>query len=156
MSLDILGTTCDQCRSMVQYSFTSTETRSLVRTDSPGRPPRLSHSSWTMTSRWSVPWRCQHARPNKKHAHTHARTHAPTHPPTQTHTHARTHHRNIPTQAAWTGRSKDRQSGWKLAPLISSTSAWASVNLRHSLGRLPWLSNDTASFPLHLAMSTLA
>ena len=35
---------------MVQYSFTSTETRKLVRTDSPGRPPRLSHSSWTM--RW--------------------------------------------------------------------------------------------------------
>ena len=27
---------------MVQYSFTSTETRRLVRTDSPGRPPRLS------------------------------------------------------------------------------------------------------------------
>ena len=26
----------------------STETRRLVRTDSPGRPPRLSHSSWTM------------------------------------------------------------------------------------------------------------
>ena len=31
-----------------QYSFTSTETRRLVRTDSPGRPPRLSHSSSTM------------------------------------------------------------------------------------------------------------
>ena len=29
---------------MVQCSFTSTETRRLVRTDSPGRPPRLSHS----------------------------------------------------------------------------------------------------------------
>ena len=45
MSDDILGTSCDQCRSMVQYSFTSTETRRLVRTDShsPGRPPRLSH-----------------------------------------------------------------------------------------------------------------
>ena len=27
---------------MVQYSFTSTETRRLVRTDSPGRPPGLS------------------------------------------------------------------------------------------------------------------
>ena len=40
-----LGTSCDQCRSMVKYSFTSTETRRLVRTDSPGRPPRLSHSS---------------------------------------------------------------------------------------------------------------
>ena len=34
--------------SMVQYSFMSTETRRLVRTDSPGRPPRVSHSSWTM------------------------------------------------------------------------------------------------------------
>ena len=50
MSVDILGTSWDQCRSMVQYSFTSTETRRLVRTDSPGRPPRLSHSSWTMSS----------------------------------------------------------------------------------------------------------
>ena len=33
--------------SLVQYSFTSTETRRLVRTDSPGRPLRLSHSSST-------------------------------------------------------------------------------------------------------------
>ena len=41
MSVDRLGTSCDQCRSMVQYIFTSTETRRLVRTDSPGRPPRL-------------------------------------------------------------------------------------------------------------------
>ena len=48
MSVDILGTSCDQCRSTVQQIFTSTETRRLVRTDSPGRPPRLSHSSWTM------------------------------------------------------------------------------------------------------------
>ena len=48
MSVDILGTSWDQCRSMVQYRFTSTETRRFVRTDSPGRPPRLSHSSWTM------------------------------------------------------------------------------------------------------------
>ena len=48
MSVDILGTSWDQCRSMVQYNFTSTETRRLVRMDSPGRPPRLSHSSWTM------------------------------------------------------------------------------------------------------------
>ena len=39
------------CMSMVQYSFTSTETRRLVRTDSPGRPPRLSHSSWTRGGR---------------------------------------------------------------------------------------------------------
>ena len=48
MSVDILGTSWDQCRSMVQYSFTSTETRRLVRTDSSGRPPRLSHSSWAL------------------------------------------------------------------------------------------------------------
>ena len=48
MSVDILGTSWDQCRSMVQYSLTSTETRRLVRMDSPGRPPRLSHSSWTI------------------------------------------------------------------------------------------------------------
>ena len=34
MSVDILGTSWDQCRSMVQYSFTSMETRRLVRTDS--------------------------------------------------------------------------------------------------------------------------
>ena len=43
-----LGTSCDQCLSTVQEFFTSTETRRLVRTDSPGHPPRLSHSSWTM------------------------------------------------------------------------------------------------------------
>ena len=37
---------------MVQYSFTSTETRRLVRTDSPGRPHRLSRSSsWIMSLR---------------------------------------------------------------------------------------------------------
>ena len=36
--------------SVDQYSFTSTETRRLVRMDSPGRPPQLSHSSWTMRS----------------------------------------------------------------------------------------------------------
>ena len=48
MSVDILRTSWDQCRSMVQYSFTSMETRRLMRTDSPGRPPWLSHSSWTM------------------------------------------------------------------------------------------------------------
>ena len=54
MSVDILGTSCDQCRSMAQYSFTSTETRRLVRTHSPGRPPRLSHSSWTMTKTYKL------------------------------------------------------------------------------------------------------
>ena len=56
MSVDVSGTSWDQCRSMVQYSFTSTKTRRLVRTDSPGRPHRLSHSSWTMDS-WMIRWR---------------------------------------------------------------------------------------------------
>ena len=40
--MDILGTNCDQCRSMVQCCFTSTETVRLIRTERPGRPPRLS------------------------------------------------------------------------------------------------------------------
>ena len=48
MSVDILGTSCDQCRSTVQCCFTSTETVRLIRTESPGRPPRLSHSSRTL------------------------------------------------------------------------------------------------------------
>ena len=43
--VDILGANCDQCMSMVQCSFTSTETIRLIRTGSPRRPPRLSHSS---------------------------------------------------------------------------------------------------------------
>ena len=51
MSVDILGTNCDQCLSMVQCCFTSTETVRLIRTESPGRPPRLSHSSWTLHPR---------------------------------------------------------------------------------------------------------
>ena len=48
MSVDILGTNCDQCLSAVQCCFTSTETVRLIRTESPGRPPRLSHSSWKL------------------------------------------------------------------------------------------------------------
>ena len=43
--VDILGTNCDQCVCMVQCCFTSTETIRLIRTESPGRPSRLSHSS---------------------------------------------------------------------------------------------------------------
>ena len=43
--VDMLGTNCDQCVCTVQCRFTSTETIRLVRTGSPGRPPRLSHSS---------------------------------------------------------------------------------------------------------------
>ena len=50
MSVDILGTNCDQCRSMVHCCFTSTETVRLIRTENPGQPPRLSHSSWTLWS----------------------------------------------------------------------------------------------------------
>ena len=41
MSVDILGTNCEQCRSMVQCCFTSTETVRLIRTESPGRSPRF-------------------------------------------------------------------------------------------------------------------
>ena len=48
MSVDILGTNCDHCQSMVQCCFTSTETARLIKTESPGRPPRLSHSSSTL------------------------------------------------------------------------------------------------------------
>ena len=48
MLVDILGTSWDHCRSMVQHRFTSTKTRRHIGTDSPGWPPRLSHSSWTM------------------------------------------------------------------------------------------------------------
>ena len=51
MSVDILGTNCDQCRrSMVQCCFTSTETVRVIRTKAQGRPHRLSHSSWTLTT----------------------------------------------------------------------------------------------------------
>ena len=46
--VDILEANCDQCVCMVQCCFTSTETIRLIRTGSPGRPPRLSHSSWTL------------------------------------------------------------------------------------------------------------
>ena len=40
--VDILGTNCDLCVSMLQCCFPSTETIRLIRTGSPGRPPRLS------------------------------------------------------------------------------------------------------------------
>ena len=68
MSVDISGTNCDQCLNMVQCCFTSTETVRLIRTDSPGRPPRLSHSSWTlmaMISNWchKYPWRTSRSPP---------------------------------------------------------------------------------------------
>ena len=49
MSVDILGTNCDQYRNMVQCCFTSTDTIRLIRTESPWRPPRLSHSCWTLS-----------------------------------------------------------------------------------------------------------
>ena len=41
MSVDILGTNCDQCLSTVQCCFTSTETVGSIRTESLGRTPRL-------------------------------------------------------------------------------------------------------------------
>ena len=56
MSVDILGTNCDQFRSMVQCCFTSTETIRLIRTESAGRPPRLPHSSWTLAPSQSSQW----------------------------------------------------------------------------------------------------
>ena len=46
MSVDILGTNCDQCLSMVQCCFTSTETVRLIMTESTGRSPRLLSHEW--------------------------------------------------------------------------------------------------------------
>ena len=55
MSVTVLGTNCDQCQSMVQCCFTSTETVRPIRTESQARPPQVestSHSSsWTLTFR---------------------------------------------------------------------------------------------------------
>ena len=48
ISVDLLGTNCDQCWSTVQCCFTSTETVRLIRMESPGRPLWLLHSSWTL------------------------------------------------------------------------------------------------------------
>ena len=48
MSSDVGLTNCDQWVFMVHCCFTSTETIRLIRTGSPGRPPRRSHSSWTL------------------------------------------------------------------------------------------------------------
>ena len=39
--VDLAGENCDQCVSMVQCCFTSTETLRLNRTGSPGWPPRV-------------------------------------------------------------------------------------------------------------------
>ena len=43
-----LGQAETNAEAWFNIALPSTETRRLVRTDSPGRPPRLSHSSWTM------------------------------------------------------------------------------------------------------------
>ena len=54
MSSDVGWHIRDKLRPMLKHGsiiFTSTETRRLIRTNSPGRPPGLSHSSWTMTLR---------------------------------------------------------------------------------------------------------
>ena len=48
MSVDILGTNCDHCGRTVQCCFTFTETVRVIRTESLGRPLRLSYSSWTL------------------------------------------------------------------------------------------------------------
>ena len=46
MSVDILGTSCDNAEAGgVNKSLCPRKPEVLVRTDSPGRPPRLSHSS---------------------------------------------------------------------------------------------------------------
>ena len=56
MSADILlGTNCDQCRSTVQCCFMSTETVRLIRTESTGQSPWLSHSSRTLPA-WKCCW----------------------------------------------------------------------------------------------------
>ena len=52
MSSDVSGHIRDKPRPMPKHSFTSTETRRLVRTGSPGRSPRLSYSSRTMIERY--------------------------------------------------------------------------------------------------------
>jgi len=49
MSVDILGTNCDPCWSMVQCCFMSTEILRLIRMESPGQRPHLSRSSRTLT-----------------------------------------------------------------------------------------------------------
>ena len=46
--VDTLGANCDQCVCTVQCCITSTETVRLIRTGSPGRPPRFSNSSQTL------------------------------------------------------------------------------------------------------------
>ena len=45
----------NQCWSIVQCCLTSTETVRLIGTESPGRPPRLSHSSWILTEQGGGP-----------------------------------------------------------------------------------------------------
>ena len=79
MSADILGTSWDQCRSMVQYNFTSTETRRLVRTDSPGRPPRLSQLlNYDYVFFFLLDeGRTEHVTHSQTHTHTPWHTHAP-------------------------------------------------------------------------------
>ena len=52
MSVDILGTNSDQCVIMVQCCLTPTETVRLIRMESSGWPPQLSHNSWTLA--WNV------------------------------------------------------------------------------------------------------
>ena len=97
-----LGTSWDQCRGTVQYSFTSTETRRLVRADSPGRPPRLSPSQLlnydTHTMRYMYLYTL-----GVKRVHTHTAAPPPSpppplpQPPTHTH-HSWIHRRNNPGQ----------------------------------------------------------
>ena len=41
---------------LIQCCFASTETMRLIRDGSPGRPPRLSHSSWTLSQQFTCVW----------------------------------------------------------------------------------------------------
>ena len=92
MSVDILGTSWDQCRSMVQYSFMSTETRRLLRT-----------ATSTLTQLWTminniiiisifIIYTAQNllCRDYSKSIHVHGHTHTHAHAYTHTHTHTHT------------------------------------------------------------------
>ena len=85
MSVDILGTNWDQCLSMVQCCFTSTETVRLFRTESPGRPPRLSHSTWTHLASYAPDMSdktgCRHSRVTVSTAWTSFLVSSPSPPP---------------------------------------------------------------------------
>ena len=91
----------------VQCCFTSTETVRLIRTESPGRPPRLWHSSWTL----GTPLRVSALKVDserKSHAAPSNRTHAS--PTTEN------RYRKLDRQREWrtNERKKDQEKNkWK-------------------------------------------